>query len=102
MRWAGSSASRRATCASSATARSGGCANAWAPQGNDVNCPHPIPFETLVAYWVGELPEAEEAPLEEHVFSCAYCARRMEELAALGEGIRAAVRAGKVGMVISA
>ena len=59
-------------------------------------CAHPIEFETLVAYWLGELPAAAEAAAEEHYFGCAYCARRLEGLAALGGSIRAAVREGKV------
>jgi len=59
-------------------------------------CAQPIEFETLVAYWLGELPAAAEAAAEEHYFGCAYCARRLERLAALGGGIRAAVREGKV------
>ena len=61
-----------------------------------------IPWEALLAWWLGELPQAEEAPLEEHLFGCAACTRRLEALAALGEGVRGAVRAGTVGMVISA
>ena len=59
-------------------------------------CAKPIEFETLVAYWLGELPAAAEAAVEEHYFGCAYCARRLERLAALAGGIRAAVREGKV------
>lgn len=65
------------------------------------SCPKPIDVETLVAYWLGELPEAAEAPLEEHVFGCAHCTRRLGELAALASGIRAAVRSGAVQAVIT-
>ena len=67
-----------------------------------MSCASPIPFDTLVAYWLGELPESTQAPLEEHLFACAHCARRLEELAALAAGIRAAVRAGAVAAVITA
>ena len=42
-----------------------------------------------------------EAPIEEHLFGCAHCTRRLEELAALASGIRAAVRGGAVQAVIS-
>jgi hypothetical protein len=59
-------------------------------------CAQPIEFETLVAYWLGELPAAAEAATEEHYFGCAYCARRLERLAAMGGAIRAAVREGRV------
>jgi anti-sigma factor RsiW len=63
---------------------------------------HGISLETLIAYWLGELPAAEEAPLEEHLFACADCSARLEELAALAAGIRATVREGRVAAVISA
>jgi len=59
-------------------------------------CARPIELETLVAYWLGELDEAAKAPIEEHVFACAHCTRRLESLAALASGIRAAVRDGAV------
>ncbi|HYD56992.1 MAG TPA: hypothetical protein VEB41_08810 [Burkholderiales bacterium] len=65
-------------------------------------CRNPIEFETLLAYWLGELPAADEAPVEEHFFACAHCAQRLEALAALGDGIRAAVQAGRVGAIVSA
>jgi hypothetical protein len=64
-------------------------------------CAKPIEFEAFVAYWLGELPTAVEAPIEEHFFGCAYCTRRLEELAALGFGIRAVVRNGAVQAVIT-
>ena len=67
----------------------------------DVQCAEPIEFEALVAYWVGELPTAAEAPIEEHLFGCAHCTRRLEELAALALGIRAVVRQGAVQAVIT-
>jgi hypothetical protein len=67
-----------------------------------VSCSSPIAFETLVAWWLAELAQAEQEALEEHVFACAHCTRRLEELAALAGGVRNAVRAGAVGMVVSA
>jgi anti-sigma factor RsiW len=63
---------------------------------------HGISLETLIAYWLGELPAAAQEPLEEHLFACASCSARLEELAALASGIRAAVREGKVKAMISA
>jgi anti-sigma factor RsiW len=62
---------------------------------------HGISLETLIAYWLGELPPAEEQPLEEHLFACAGCSARLEDLAALGAGIRAVVREGRVQAVIT-
>lgn len=64
-------------------------------------CARPIAFETLVAYWLGELREPAETAVEEHFFGCPTCARRLEELAALASGIRAAVREGAVRAVIT-
>lgn len=66
-----------------------------------MSCANPIGFETLVAYWLGEEPEEREAMLEEHLFGCAHCTKRLEQLAALGAGVRAAVRDGMVSLVAS-
>jgi hypothetical protein len=64
-------------------------------------CAKPVEIEPLVAYWLGELPAADDAPIEEHLFGCAHCTRRLEELAALAFGIRAVVRRGAVQAVIT-
>lgn len=61
-----------------------------------------IQFEALVAYWLGDLPAAESDKAEEHFFVCARCAGRLEWLAALSDGVRAALHGGKVAMVASA
>jgi hypothetical protein len=66
-----------------------------------MTCERPIDFETLVAYWLGEVPQKREALLEEHLFGCAHCTGRLEGLAALASGVRAAVKDGKVSMVVS-
>jgi hypothetical protein len=66
------------------------------------SCETPIDFETLVAYWQGEVPEKREAMLEEHFFGCAHCTRRLEGLVTLASGVRTAVKDGRVSMVISA
>ena len=64
-------------------------------------CEAPIALEALVAYWLGELAASAEEPIEEHLFRCASCVRRLEALAALGSGIRAAVRDGAVQALIT-
>jgi len=66
-----------------------------------MTCRNPIPFENLVSWWLGELPAKQEETLEEHLFGCAHCNRQLEELAALDSGVYAAVRDGKVNMVVS-
>jgi Putative zinc-finger len=65
-------------------------------------CKDPIDLETLVAWWLGELAAEREAPLEEHLFACAHCAGQLEWLAALSDGVRDAVRAGAIGLFVSA
>jgi hypothetical protein len=59
-------------------------------------CAAPIPLPDLVAWERGDLePEAGDA-LEEHVFGCAECTRRLEGVVALAAGIREAVAAGEL------
>src|SRR5262245_41260169 len=79
-----------------APARVHGCGG-----GRTMACENPIGFETLVAYWLGEVPEKRAATLEEHLLGCAHCTKRLEWLAALAAGVRAAVQDGKVSMVVS-
>ena len=66
-----------------------------------MTCGKPIELEALVAWWLGELAPDAEAPIEEHLFACAHCTARLEELAALASGIRATVREGRVAAGIS-
>lgn len=53
-------------------------------------CRAPLDLATLAAYWLGELAAADEARVEEHYLGCAECSARLEELAALARGVRAA------------
>ena len=43
-----------------------------------MSCATPIPFETLVALWAGELADADA--VEEHLFACDDCAAAVEQL----------------------
>lgn len=61
-----------------------------------------LDFEKLAAYWLEELPAAEAEKAEEHFFACKACAGRLEWLAELSDGVRTAVRAGALGMIVSA
>ena len=56
-----------------------------------------IPLADLIDYAAGELPEAQAAAIEEHLFACAECGRRAGECDALVRGIRSAVHAADVG-----
>lgn len=58
-------------------------------------------FATLIDYWFGELPPAEEATFEEHFFGCGECTEALSELVALGAAVGAAFREGTVSAVIS-
>ncbi len=48
---------------------------------------HPIPIETLAAWWTGELSADEAAIFEEHLFACDACARASERFASLATGL---------------
>jgi anti-sigma factor RsiW len=56
-----------------------------------------IALADLVDYAAGDLPEAEAAVIEEHLFSCADCGARAAEFDALVRAIAPAVRSGEVG-----
>jgi anti-sigma factor RsiW len=56
-----------------------------------------IAFADLTDYAAGELPEAEAAAIEEHLFSCAECGARAAEVDALVRAIRPALRSGEIG-----
>jgi hypothetical protein len=64
-------------------------------------CPSPIAFADVVDYWAGDLTLAEGDRIEEHVFSCADCARELAEAKALADGIAAVVREGRLQSVVS-
>lgn len=64
-------------------------------------CANPVEFEHLAGYWLGELTAAAEASIEEHIFGCPTCTRRLEGLAALAFGICSLVRRGALQAVIT-
>lgn len=43
-----------------------------------MSCASPIPFETLVELWAGECADAER--IEDHLFTCDFCAASSEQL----------------------
>ena len=69
---------------------------------NSAACPSPLDWNTLLAYWLGELDPDSEARTEAHYLGCPICSRRLEELAALAQGVRALTRASGVDAVVSA
>lgn len=60
----------------------------------------PILLEDLLAYLLDDLPEAEAERVEDHLFDCAGCAKRLDSLErvreAVSEGVRGALVAGNV------
>jgi hypothetical protein len=67
----------------------------------DTRCPAPIGFADVVDYWAGDLTRAEEARIEEHVFTCADCARELAAAEALARGIAAVAREGRLHSVVT-
>ena len=67
----------------------------------DTHCPAPIGFADVVDYWAGDLTRLEEDRIEEHVFSCADCAREVAAAEALARGIAAVVREGRLHSVVN-
>jgi hypothetical protein len=51
-------------------------------------CTAPLSPPELTEYWLGELGEAREHALEEHLFACAACSERLRALVDLGAAIR--------------
>ena len=63
-------------------------------------CVAPLDVETLSAYRAGEISEPESARVEDHVFVCADCAERLQELAATAHGLRTLARQGRITGII--
>ena len=61
----------------------------------DPRCATPIEFVDIVDYWAGDLSAVDVDRIEEHVFTCAGCARQLAEGEALARGIAAVVREGR-------
>jgi len=66
-----------------------------------VICAMPIADEAMVDYWSGGLPVQHAEAIEEHVFSCAACAARLEAVAAMAGGVTSLARQGRISGIIS-
>jgi hypothetical protein len=64
-------------------------------------CTTPVDFADIADYWAGDLPRAAADAIEDHVFTCAECARRLAEGEALARGLATAVRAGRFQSVVT-
>ena len=68
---------------------------------NRPTCLASIEYQLLVQYWLGELDESRAAQVDEHLFGCACCTARLQELVGIADGIRALIRNGRVRGVVS-
>ena len=68
---------------------------------SDTRCSTPIAFAEIADYWSGDLTEADEHRIDEHVFGCATCARELATVESMGRGIAAVAREGRFGGVIT-
>jgi putative zinc finger protein len=64
-------------------------------------CATRSPIAKLIGYWLGELDAAEEAQLEEHLFACAECSSRLQEMVRLAVGLQRAARDGNAVTVLT-
>ena len=65
-------------------------------------CATPLPMERLIEYWFEEAAAREDdALIEEHLFVCAACSARLEQLAAISAGAKHLVAAGDFGAVVT-
>lgn len=64
--------------------------------------PHHIAFDVLLQDWLGETDPATREGIDAHLMACDTCGGLLDEIAALGDGIRRAVHAGAVDVVTGA
>lgn len=68
---------------------------------NIPSCQTPLAWDTLLAYWLGELDTGREAQVEEHYLGCASCSRRLQQLMALAQEVCDLTRTSSVNVVIN-
>jgi hypothetical protein len=56
--------------------------------------------QELTAYWLGELDEAHEQRVDEHLFACAACSERLRAIVDLGAAVRRAFLDGWLNIVL--
>lgn len=69
---------------------------------NATACPRPLPDDTLVEYWLGDLGDARTQEVDLHLLGCDACGARLDALVALADGVRGAFGAGLFGTVVGA
>jgi hypothetical protein len=66
-----------------------------------MTCSNPLDAAVLADYWLAQLPQSEEASVEEHLFACDTCGLRLRETIALAEGLAHLGRQGSLTMIVS-
>jgi anti-sigma factor RsiW len=64
-------------------------------------CTSPIDPNVLADYWLGELPQAEESRIEEHLLGCESCSRELQTIVQTADGIRSLARQGALRVVLT-
>ena len=64
-------------------------------------CRAPIPEATLLDYWAGDLADDDVNRVEDHLFACSDCSARLEHVVALGTGLAALARQGRISGIVS-
>jgi hypothetical protein len=65
-------------------------------------CSAPLALGVLIDYWLDELAPAAEDTVEEHLFQCGECSRRLQWIAEVGAATRDLLRRGRVPLVLTA
>ena len=65
-------------------------------------CAKPIPDDSFLDWWTGELALGERRRLEEHLLACDGCAARLALAGAFADGVRTLVRQGRAPAVLTA
>ncbi|HEY6133153.1 MAG TPA: hypothetical protein VIW70_04175 [Rubrivivax sp.] len=60
-----------------------------------------LSLDTLLDYWLHDSDAASTDAVDEHLMRCDACGERLDDLIALGDGVRGALRAGTVALVTS-
>jgi len=68
-------------------------------------CERPLEWGVLIDYWFGEAIAPDDASrnerVEEHLLCCGSCSQRLQDLVALGDGVRRLAREGAIAMVVT-
>jgi anti-sigma factor RsiW len=67
----------------------------------DDTCTSALDLETLLDYWLAELPSSRQSSVEEHLLACDACSSELARVVDLADAIRSVARSGSVRAVVS-